>query len=162
MPRRRTRTPRPSPFDDFFDQIIDTVIDRVDETVTPMLEQMSERVAQTVEQHVNQTIRQQQQTGPDADRRSRTGQRSARGANHPPPPPNAPRASKPHSRTLYEVLEVSRHASQETIRAAWVSLNKRYHPDTGVVDEEKIKAINAAYDVLKDVNKRAVYDRTLP
>jgi DnaJ-class molecular chaperone len=64
--------------------------------------------------------------------------------------------------TLYDDLEVSPHASTETIRAAWVSLCKRYHPDTGKQKSaERIKRINAAWEILGDDKKRAAYNREI-
>lgn len=64
--------------------------------------------------------------------------------------------------TLYEALELSQTASPEMIRAAWKTLGARYHPDnldTG--DEERFKAVSAAYEILRDPQKRAQYDATL-
>lgn len=63
--------------------------------------------------------------------------------------------------TLYDDLEVSAHASQETIRAAWVSLSKRFHPDVSKAKDaaERIKRINSAWDTLGDPVKRRAYDQ---
>ncbi len=63
----------------------------------------------------------------------------------------------------YEILEVSKHASQEIIEKAYKTLAKKYHPDTynGKAKEkaeDKIKQINEAYSVLKDEFKRKEYD----
>ncbi|WP_277998826.1 DnaJ domain-containing protein [Moorella sulfitireducens] len=57
----------------------------------------------------------------------------------------------------YEVLQVSPNASQEVIEAAYKRLAKMYHPDTGG-DEEKMKIINEAYEVLSDPDLRFQYD----
>lgn len=62
----------------------------------------------------------------------------------------------------YSLLGVSRSASQEEIKKAYRQLAMRYHPDRNPDDkgaEKKLKAINEAYDVLKDEKKRATYDR---
>jgi molecular chaperone DnaJ len=62
----------------------------------------------------------------------------------------------------YEVLGVSRDASEEEIKQAYRRLATRWHPDrnNGSKEaEEKFKAITEAYDVLRDPNKRAAYDR---
>ena len=61
----------------------------------------------------------------------------------------------------YEVLGVSPEATAEEIRRAYRKLAKEYHPDKTGGDkaaEEKMKEINAAYDVLKSAEKRKQYD----
>jgi molecular chaperone DnaJ len=63
---------------------------------------------------------------------------------------------------FYSVLEVQRTASDDEIKAAYRKLAMRYHPDrnNGSKEaEEKFKEITEAYDVLRDANKRAAYDR---
>ncbi|MGH7603154.1 MAG: molecular chaperone DnaJ [Gemmatimonadaceae bacterium] len=63
---------------------------------------------------------------------------------------------------FYQTLGVQRGASDEEIKKAYRKLAMTYHPDrnNGAKDaEEKFKAITEAYDVLRDPNKRAVYDR---
>jgi molecular chaperone DnaJ len=62
----------------------------------------------------------------------------------------------------YDVLGVQRTAAPETIKAAYRKLAKEHHPDrhNGCADREaRFKAINEAYDCLKDPQKRAAYDR---
>ncbi|MBW0144695.1 molecular chaperone DnaJ [Sphingomicrobium clamense] len=62
----------------------------------------------------------------------------------------------------YELLGVSRDADGPTIKSAYRRLAKEYHPDRhgGCKDQEaKFKAVNEAYDCLKDPQKRAAYDR---
>ncbi|WOB78686.1 DnaJ domain-containing protein [Brevundimonas nasdae] len=64
----------------------------------------------------------------------------------------------------YAVLNVSRDAEDVVIEVAWRALMKRYHPDKMQGDpaaSERAKTINAAFDVLKDPESRARYDRTL-
>jgi molecular chaperone DnaJ len=65
------------------------------------------------------------------------------------------------SRDYYEVLGVSRGASPEEIKRAYRRLVREYHPDVNKSPEaaEKFKAINEAYEVLSDPEKRAAYDR---
>jgi molecular chaperone DnaJ len=63
---------------------------------------------------------------------------------------------------FYSVLEVARDASDEDIKKAYRRLAMKYHPDRngGAKEaEDKFKEITEAYDVLRDGNKRAVYDR---
>ena len=67
-----------------------------------------------------------------------------------------------HMGTYYEVLGVTPAAPQEIISAVYRAWMKamRMHPDLGG-DEELAKAINVAYDTLKDPERRAVYDAKL-
>jgi molecular chaperone DnaJ len=58
----------------------------------------------------------------------------------------------------YEVLGVTRSATQEEIKKAFHKLAHKYHPDKGG-DEKKFKEINEAYQVLSDATKRAQYDQ---
>ena len=62
----------------------------------------------------------------------------------------------------YELLGVQRGADDAAIKAAYRRLAKEHHPDrkNGCKESEaRFKAINEAYDVLKDPQKRAAYDR---
>lgn len=63
--------------------------------------------------------------------------------------------------TYYDVLQVTEFASPEIIRAAYLALAKKYHPDICGDDPkavEKMKIINDAYAVLSDPDKRNRYD----
>ena len=64
-------------------------------------------------------------------------------------------------RDYYEVLGVSKGASNDEIKAAFRKLARQYHPDVNqeADAEEKFKEINEAYGVLSDADKRARYDR---
>lgn len=66
-----------------------------------------------------------------------------------------------NKRDYYEVLGLSKGASEEEIKKAYRSLAKKYHPDVNKEPgaEEKFKEINEAYDVLSDPNKKARYDQ---
>jgi molecular chaperone DnaJ len=63
---------------------------------------------------------------------------------------------------FYEVLGVSRSATAEDLKRAYRKLAMQYHPDRNAGDksaEQKFKDVSEAYDVLKDEQKRAAYDR---
>jgi len=61
----------------------------------------------------------------------------------------------------YEILGVSKNASNDDIKKAYKKLAKKYHPDLNPdskSSEEKFKEINEAYEVLGDEQKRKKYD----
>ena len=65
-------------------------------------------------------------------------------------------------RDYYEVLEVGREASEEDIKKAYRKLALKYHPDRNPGNpeaEQKFKEAAEAYDVLRDPERRARYDR---
>ena len=61
----------------------------------------------------------------------------------------------------YRVLGVSRRSSQAEIKAAYRALVKRHHPDAGG-DNQSILALNAAWEVLGDRQRRRRFDRESP
>src|SRR5215472_3614930 len=63
---------------------------------------------------------------------------------------------------FYEILGVGKTADGEELKRAYRKLAMQFHPDRNAGDkgaEQKFKDINEAYDVLKDDQKRAAYDR---
>src|SRR6195952_5135496 len=65
-------------------------------------------------------------------------------------------------RCYYETLEVERTADEPKLKAAFRKLAMKWHPDKNPGDatsEVRFKEINEAYEVLKDGDKRAAYDR---
>ena len=65
-------------------------------------------------------------------------------------------------RDYYEILGVSKNASDDEIKKAYRKLAVKYHPDKNPGDKEaeaKFKEINEAHDVLSDKQKRARYDQ---
>lgn len=65
-------------------------------------------------------------------------------------------------RDFYEVLGVARNADAEALKKAFRKAAMQHHPDRNPGDkeaEQKFKEVNEAYEVLKDDDKRAAYDR---
>ena len=65
-------------------------------------------------------------------------------------------------RDYYEVLGISKNASDAEIKKAYRSMAKKYHPDMNPGDAEaeaKFKEVNEAYAVLSDADKKSQYDR---
>ena len=66
------------------------------------------------------------------------------------------------SQDYYETLGVGRDADEKALRRAYRNMAKTHHPDLNDGDAEsdaRFKAINEAYEVLRDPQKRAIYDR---
>jgi molecular chaperone DnaJ len=65
-------------------------------------------------------------------------------------------------RCYYEILGVQRTATEAELKASYRKLAMKHHPDRNPGDkdcEHRFKELNEAYDVLKDGDKRAAYDR---
>src|SRR2546429_9806433 len=72
------------------------------------------------------------------------------------------REPMPKTRDYYEVLGVSRSASQKEIQSAFRKLARKLHPDVNPGDREaerRFKEVSEAHDVLSDPEKRKMYDR---
>ena len=65
------------------------------------------------------------------------------------------------SKSLYETLNVGENASADEIKKAYRKLARKYHPDINKEESahEKLKEINAAYEVLSDKKKKDQYDQ---
>ncbi|XP_066369470.1 chaperone protein dnaJ GFA2, mitochondrial-like [Miscanthus floridulus] len=69
------------------------------------------------------------------------------------------------ARDYYDVLGVSKNASQSEIKKAYYGLAKKLHPDTNKGDadaERKFQEVQRAYETLKDEQKRSLYDQVGP
>ncbi|MGW8326194.1 MAG: DnaJ domain-containing protein, partial [Desulfobacterales bacterium] len=65
-------------------------------------------------------------------------------------------------RDYYEVLGVDRNANESDLKASYRKLALKYHPDRNPGDkeaEEKFKEASEAYEVLRDPQKRNIYDQ---
>ena len=63
------------------------------------------------------------------------------------------------AKDYYEILGVSKNASQDEIKAAFRKLAHQHHPDKSHGNEQKFKEINEAYQVLGNPEKRKQYDQ---
>jgi molecular chaperone DnaJ len=64
--------------------------------------------------------------------------------------------------SYYEILEVSQSADKSTIKKAYRTMAKKYHPDKNPGDaqaEQKFKLCNEAYQCLSDEKQKSIYDR---
>jgi len=60
----------------------------------------------------------------------------------------------------YEILDVSKLATEKEIKKAYRKLAKKYHPDEQTGDQVKFNQVKEAYEILTDPEKRKNYDQT--
>lgn len=132
-------------------ELYDRLMDRMEETVADSVDNILADLEEVV---FNQTrkLAKEQGIGSKATSPRRQGKGQHRTTAKVPPAIN-----------YYEVLEVSRAASTETIEAAYKSLAKRFHPDVNrdPKAQERMRSVNMAWEVLKDAKKRKEYDKKL-
>ena len=66
------------------------------------------------------------------------------------------------ARDYYDILGLSKSASDSEIKSSYRKLAMKYHPDRNPGDkkaEEKFKEISESYEILKDPQKKAAYDQ---
>src|SRR4030043_122850 len=63
------------------------------------------------------------------------------------------------SKDYYNILGVSKDASDDEIKKAYRKLAHKFHPDKSGGDEARFKEVNEAYQVLSDKEKRSHYDQ---
>ena len=63
-----------------------------------------------------------------------------------------------HWHNYYEILQLDPAAEMEVVEGAYRRLALKYHPDRNTGDDERMKLINEAYDILHDPSKRRDYD----
>ena len=69
------------------------------------------------------------------------------------------------AKSYYDILGVSKDATDDQIKSAYRKLAHKYHPDLNPNDKEaeaKFKEISEAYDTLSDPQKKAAYDNPNP
>jgi molecular chaperone DnaJ len=64
-------------------------------------------------------------------------------------------------KTYYQILDIPETASLDDIKKAYRQLAKEHHPDKTTETDEKFRSIKEAYDVLKDTEKRILYNKKI-
>ncbi|MBE9561959.1 MAG: DnaJ domain-containing protein, partial [Proteobacteria bacterium] len=64
------------------------------------------------------------------------------------------------NKNYYKIMEVEAHADQSEIKKSYRILARKFHPDISTEEdaEQRFKEINEAYDILRNINKRFIYD----
>lgn len=135
----------PGPLDNFIDNLLKG------------LEEAADEFMKDVNKEARRNLRGVERAAREATRPLPKGRKRSQ---EPRKPPGKGKGGPYPQKTLYDVLEVSPKASPETLSAAFRSLSARYHPDnkkTG--NENRYKDITAAWTVLKDPERRKIYDR---
>ena len=145
-----------SPLESFFDKIFDAV----DEAAEDLIQDASKQARGNM-RRISRQLDQATAT-PGGNNPVNTPRRTGKRTQWASKPISRPTRVTPPQITLYDVLECSPRASQETLTAAFRSLSIRFHPDTGKVkNENRYKEITAAWNVLKNVERRKAYDRSV-
>ena len=71
---------------------------------------------------------------------------------------NFPQNRQNNNNELYKILGIAKNATEKDIKKAYRKLALTHHPDRGG-DEENFKKISGAYEILKDKEKRKIYDQ---
>ena len=71
---------------------------------------------------------------------------------------NFPQNRQNNNNELYKILGIAKNATEKDIKKAYRKLALTHHPDRGG-DEEKFKKISGAYEILKNKEKRKIYDQ---
>lgn len=135
----------PNPLDD----LLENLREAIEDTAREFLKDVNKEAKRTV-RNMSRVTRQASRPLPRGNKQARTV----------PPATDQGKSHRPARLLLYDVLEVSPRASQETVSAAFRSLSARFHPDNKKTGNgEKYKDITAAWSTLKDPVKRKRYDR---
>lgn len=148
MPRNN----QPS-FEDLIDQLTGYAMDFVEDTMESMASRLKAQIPR------QPAIRRVKGSG-KAKKGPGTRQKASQGPKHPPQPSARPRASV---RTAYTVLGVDPLAPRDLLAAAYKIKARLLHPDTNKAANahEQMQELNAAWEILKDPEKRQRYDRGL-
>lgn len=154
MPRPPARPPS---FEDLIDQLTGYAMDYVEDTMGAMADRLKAKAGQFTPQQL--PTRRVKGSG-NGRKGPGTRQRGGQGPKQPPQASTRPRASV---RTAYTVLGVIPGSDLALIKAAYRVMAEKYHPDrcSDPRAKEKMQEVNAAWEILKDPQKREMYDKEL-